>query len=134
MLSTDGSASESHSADDAAMVSTTWLAGTVLVAVLAVAYFVVVAQQVLVGVLLAALVYGTGWIAAVLAGSNRSLSHFTPRRAIATAVVSAAILLYALLVAAQILLGLLVVAVVVLVSWVTSPRGPVVRRLVRDEP
>jgi hypothetical protein len=101
------------------------LTGFAVAAVLA--YAVVIASQLLLGVVLATAVYHCSWLAAYVrdTGYPRSLG---PRRTWLVAVLSAVVFLYAVLVAGQVLLGLLVMAFIALVAWVTSPTGPLAGR------
>jgi hypothetical protein len=90
--------------------------------VLVVAYSVLFAGQLLLGVLVAALVYLIVWLFAEVDLDTRGA--FSAGRAVATATVVVLVIAYALLLAGQILLGLLAAATVFVVAWVTSPTGP----------
>lgn len=104
-----------------------WKLATGVAVAAVLAYFVVIAQGLLVGTLLAAAVYLISWLAAYVADNGYPYS-LGPRRTWVLAVLSLFVLLYALLVAGEILLGLLTVALLALVAWVTSPTGPLARR------
>jgi len=107
------------------MPSTTWrIAVGVLIAVV-VGYAVVVAGSPLLGVFLASLVYLVAWVAAVVAVNRNFRSDFSRARGLATGLAAVLVIAYSLLIAGQILLGVLLVLFLVVVSWVTSPRGPV---------
>ena len=91
------------------------------------AYSLVIAQQLLFGVVTASLVL---LVAAALSylrdrGYAPSMSR---ARTLAVATLSTLVLAYALLIAQQILLGLLTVALIALVAWLTSPTGPIAGR------
>jgi hypothetical protein len=103
--------------------SRTGLAWKVTVGVLVVAivgYSVVVAQRLLLGVLLGALVYLFAWLLSTVDVRDA----FGTTRAAVTALVCLLVIAYSLLIAQQFLLGFVTVTVVVAVSWLTSPRGP----------
>ena len=107
------------------MPSTTWgIVVGVLIAVV-VGYAVVVAGSPLLGVFLASLVYLVAWVAAVVAVNRNFRSDFSRARGLATGLAAVLVIAYSLLIAGQILLGVLLVLFLVVVSWVTSPRGPV---------
>ncbi|MFB6124106.1 MAG: hypothetical protein ABEJ78_11695 [Haloferacaceae archaeon] len=103
------------------------LAASILVAVALLAYAVVVAGNVLLGVLLAAFVYLVGWVVSRL--PNAVGSAFSQRRALATGLLVVLVLGYAVLVTANLLLGVVVSLTVAFVSWATIPDGPVARWL-----
>jgi hypothetical protein len=97
------------------------------VAALVVAYSVVVARSVLVGVVVASLVLLVATARAFLADGGYAVS-MGRTRTLVVAVLSVLVLGYALLVARELLLGLAAVALIALVAWLTSPEGPVVGR------
>jgi len=107
------------------MPSSTWRVAVGALIALAVGYSVVVAASPLLGVFLAALIYLVAWVATVVAANRSFRSDFSRARGVATAVLAVLVVLYSLLIAGQILLGVLLVLFLVVVSWVTSPRGPV---------
>ncbi|MDG5774843.1 hypothetical protein VB773_15275 [Haloarculaceae archaeon H-GB2-1] len=113
------------SATESAGTSLRWkIVVSVLVATV-VGYAVVIAQQVLLGILAGTFVYLLAWLVSVLDTGGTVGST----RALLTAVISLLVIAYALLIVQQILLGVVVVLFVVLVSWLTSPRGPLARYL-----
>ena len=107
------------------MPSTGWYVGVGTSIALVVGYSVVVAGSPLLGVFLAALIYLVAWLAATVVPNRDIRSDFSRARGAATGLVAVLVLAYALLIAGQILLGVLLVLFLVVVSWVTSPRGPV---------
>jgi hypothetical protein len=95
------------------------------------AYSVVIASRPLSGVLTGALVYLVAWLAGEISPGG-ALDAFGSRRAAATGALAVLAVLYSLVVAREILLGVLTAVVVVAVSWVTIPDGPVARLLGGD--
>lgn len=87
------------------------------------AYSVVIARQVLLGVVAASLV-----LLGAAGVSNLRRRGYSPSlglaRTLVVVVLSFVVMGYALIVAQQILLGLLAVLSLVLVAWVTGPHGP----------
>ncbi|WP_049936181.1 hypothetical protein [Haloplanus natans] len=110
------------------MPSTYWERVGVVLAALVLGYAVVVAQNVLIGVLLAAVVYLLAWLMHRLS-PGRPLDNMSRERTVVAGVISLVAVAYSVLIAANVLLGVVVAAVVVFVAWVTSPRGPVARWL-----
>ncbi|MFB6255141.1 MAG: hypothetical protein ABEH58_00155 [Haloplanus sp.] len=97
------------------------LAGLATAVVLVVA---IATQQVLLGVFIAGVVYLVGWlIARISAGTP--FDHMTRERKLATGGLVALVLGYAVVIATRLLLGVVVAGTVVVVSWLTDPRGPV---------
>lgn len=107
------------------MPSTTWhvLTGTLVVAVLA--YSVLLAQHPLLGVVVASLLYLLSWLA--VTADVAVGAAFSRTRGALTVVVALLTMAYAVLIAQQILLGLFAVVLIVVVSWATSPHGPLAR-------
>ena len=103
-----------------------WAAASLL-AVLVVAYSVVVARNLLVGVGVASLVLLAATARAFLADRGYAPS-MGRARTLVVAALSALVLAYALLVARQLLLGLVAVVALYVVAWLTSPTGPVAGR------
>lgn len=123
-----GPTAPGRSADDPpTTASTTWRVLTGLAVLSVLGYAVVIAGQLLLGTIAAALVYLCSWLVATLRDRGYSVSVGT-RRMRLVALFSPLVMLYALLVAGQILLGVLAVAVLFLVAWVTSPEGPLASR------
>ena len=91
------------------------------------AYSVVIASRALWGVLAGALVYLVGWLIGNSPPGFRAA--FSRARALATGALVLLIVLYSLLIAGAVLLGVLTSLVVIVVSWATSPTGPVARWL-----
>jgi len=112
------------------MPSTYWERVGLVLAVLILAYAVVVAQNVLFGLFLAAVVYLLAWLMHHVS-PGRPFEEMSRERTIATGLVVVAALAYAVLIAANVLLGIVVAATVVFVAWVTNPYGPVARWLGR---
>jgi len=112
------------------MPSTYWDRVGVVLAALIVAYAVVVAQNVLLGTFLAAVLYLIAWLVARVSPGN-PLDDVTRERRLATGAVVLAVFAYSVVVAGSVLLGILVAATVALVAWLTSPIGPVARWLDR---
>ncbi|WP_338739467.1 hypothetical protein [Haloplanus salilacus] len=104
---------------------TTLLAVTAVVVVAA-----VVAQRVLLGAFIGAVVYTVGWLIDRLSPGT-PLDDMTRARTLATGAVVLAVLAYAVLIVANILLGLVVALTVVVAAWLTSPFGPVAQWLDR---
>ncbi|MFB6107423.1 MAG: hypothetical protein ABEJ82_01120 [Haloplanus sp.] len=110
------------------MPSTTWTAAVGASAVAVVAYAVVVAQRPLFGVFFAALIYLVGWLAVRISPGN-PLADLSRRRGLATGVLVVAVLAYSVLIVTELLVGVLVAATIAVVSWTTTPGGPVARWL-----
>lgn len=108
------------------MPSPRWRVAGSLLAVLVLAYSVVIAGDVLLGVLAAGLVYLLCWLVA-LVSPERVLADMGSTRAGVALVIAVLVLAYAFVIATQILLGVVVATVVVFVAWLTAPNGPVVR-------
>jgi hypothetical protein len=115
------------------MPSTTWQVAVGALIALVVGYSVVVAGSPLLGVFLAALIYLVAWLAATVVPNRDLGSDFSRTRGAATGLVAVLVLAYSLLVVGQILLGVLLVLFLVVVSWITSPRGPVADWLRRSD-
>jgi len=104
--------------------------GALLLAAIVLAYAIVIADAVLFGVVVAALIYLLAWLID-RASTGNPLNDMSRERRLVTGGVVLVVLAYSIVIAASLLLGVLVAAVVVLVSWVTSPIGPVARWLDR---
>ena len=94
-------------------------------------YSVVIASRLLLGVFAGALVYLVGWLVGNSPPEFRAA--FSRPRALVTGALVALIVLYSFLIATSILLGVLTSLVVIVVSWTTSPTGPVARWLAAGE-
>lgn len=105
-----------------------WQVVTGSVVALIVGYAVVIASQLLLGLLLGALVYLVGWLLVHATPTAGFGDAFSTPRAVATGAVIVVVLGYSLFIAGQILLGLLTAIVLFLVAWVTSPTGPLADR------
>ncbi|AZH25685.1 hypothetical protein [Haloplanus aerogenes] len=112
------------------MPSTYWERVGLVLAALILAYAVVVAQNVLFGIFLAAVVYFLAWLIHHVS-PGRPLDDMSRERTIATGVVVLVVLAYSVLIAANVLLGIVVAVTVCFVAWVTNPYGPVARWLDR---
>ena len=114
------------------MPSTAWhlTVGSLVAVVLA--YSVVVAAQPLLGVFLATGIYAVAWLLTMASPPGGFRSQLSSTRATVTGILVVVVLLYSLLVAGQVLLGVIVATFVVLVSWLTSPQGPVAAWLAGD--
>ena len=106
----------------------TWQLPALAAAFLVVAYAFVVANNLLLGVFAAALLYLLAWVID-RASSGNPLEDMTRARRLATGAVVLVVLAYSVVVAGSVLLGVLVSATVVTVAWITSPLGPVARWL-----
>ena len=102
------------------MASTARTVGTGAAMAAVFGYFAVIELRPTLGVLLAALIYLAGWLAAA-GWVERTLGA---RRGIATGGLAALVLGFAYAVDYEPILGLLTAGVVVGVSVATSPRGP----------
>ena len=99
-----------------------WVAAFVL-AFVVLAYSLVVAQQLLFGVVTASLVL-LATAAASYLGDRGYAPSMGRGRTLAVAVLSVLVMAYSLLIVQQVLLGLIAVVLVVVAAWVTSPNGP----------
>ncbi|MFB6101330.1 MAG: hypothetical protein ABEJ73_02050 [Haloplanus sp.] len=108
--------------------ATNWQVVGVALVALVVTYAVLIAQRVLLGVFLGALVYLVVWLIARLSPGH-PLDDMSRTRTTATAVFVVLVLAYAGLIAANVLLGVVAAVTVAVVAWVTSPGGPVARWL-----
>jgi hypothetical protein len=104
----------------------TWRLGGAVVALVALVYALVIAGQILLGVIVAGVVYGTALLVPVVS-PNGVVDDMGDRRAAVTGLVCAGIVGYALVVAGTLLLGLAAAALVFFGSWLTAPNGPIVR-------
>jgi len=109
-------------------IQPSWRLPLAVLALVVLAYALVIAGNVLIGVFLVAALYLVAWLIHRLSSGN-PLDDVTRARAWATGVVVLAVLAYSVVIATSLLLGILVAATVCLVSWVTSPIGPVARWL-----
>jgi sterol desaturase/sphingolipid hydroxylase (fatty acid hydroxylase superfamily) len=105
----------------------TWQLSVLAFAVLLVAYATVVAGNFLLGIFVGTTLYLLAWLIDRLSPGN-PLDDVTRARRVATGVV-VAVLAYSVVITASVLLGVLVASTVVVVSWLTSPIGPVARWL-----
>ena len=103
-----------------------WAAAFV-VAALVLAYSLLVAQNLLLGIAVAVLVFLVAATLSYLADRGYSASLGRTRTFVVVAL-SVLVLAYALIVARQLLLGLVAVTLLYLVAWVTSPNGPIAGR------
>lgn len=104
----------------------TWRLGGAVVAVVTLVYALVIAGQILLGVIAAGLVYGTAVLVSV-ASPDGVVADMGEARAAATGLLAVGITAYALVVASNLLLGLFAAVLVFLGSWLTAPNGPLVR-------
>ena len=109
-------------------IQPSWRLPLAVLALVVLAYALVIAGNVLIGVFLVAALYLVAWLIHRLSSGN-PLDDVTRARAWAAGVVVLAVLAYSVVIATSLLLGILVAATVCLVSWVTSPIGPVARWL-----
>jgi hypothetical protein len=87
------------------------------------AYAIVIAGQILLGILAVAFIFGAAFGHAMLRHYGYPVS-LGRTRTIVVVVLSVLILGYALVVAGQILLGFIAVFLLYLTAWLTSPTGP----------
>jgi sterol desaturase/sphingolipid hydroxylase (fatty acid hydroxylase superfamily) len=106
----------------------TWQLSVLAFAVLLVAYATVVAGNFLLGIFVGTTLYLLAWLIDRLSPGN-PLDDVTRARRVAAGVVVVAVLAYSVVITASVLLGVLVASTVVVVSWLTSPIGPVARWL-----
>jgi hypothetical protein len=107
-----------------------WRVGFLALAAVLVLYAFVVGGSLLFGVFLVAVCYLVAWLIDRVSGGN-PLADMSPLRSVLTGLLVFVVLAYSLVIATELLLGVLVAATVVLVSWVTSPVGPVAQWLDR---
>lgn len=100
-------------------------AGAVL-AVLVLAYALVVVQAILLGVVVAGTAYGTAVLVSV-ASSDGVVAEMGRTRAAVTGVLAVGVVAYALVVVGQPLVGLFLAVLGSLLSWLTAPDGPLAR-------
>lgn len=100
-------------------------AGAVL-AVLTLVYALAIAGQILLGVIVAGMVYGTAFLVSA-ASSDGVVAEMGRPRAVVTGVVAVGVVAYSLVVVGRVLLGLFVAIFAVLLSWLTAPSGPLAR-------
>jgi len=112
------------------MPSTAPRTAALALAVAIAGYSILVANRVLLGLLLAAIVYLVGWLIGRLS-SGSPLDDMTPLRIGIAGGIAAFALAYAVVIAASVLLGVLAAGSVIVVAWITSPLGPVARWLDR---
>lgn len=91
--------------------------------VLVVGYSVLVAGEILLGVLAVPLVFGCLWAVAYV-HSHGYPASLGRTRTLATGLAIAVTLLYSVLVAGSLLLGIIVGLLIGLTAWLTSPTGP----------
>lgn len=98
------------------------LVGSIIAALLA--YVALPVRQPLGTLLAGALAYLVMWLLVRFEPESGYGTAFSTPRAVLTSGVIVAIIGYSLFIAGQFLLGAITVVVVLLVSWTTSPRGP----------
>lgn len=103
-----------------------WRTVGAVVAVLALVYALLIAGQILLGVIAAGLVYGTALLVSV-ASPDGVVADMGEARAAVTGLVCAGVVGYALVIAGTLLLGLFAAVLVFLGSWLTAPNGPLGR-------
>jgi hypothetical protein len=108
----------------------TWQLPILGLALLLVAYAGVIGGNVLFGVFVGALLYLLAWLIDRLSPAN-PLDDMTRARRLATGALMLAVLAYSVVLAANLLIGVLTASTIGLVSWITSPTGPVARWLAR---
>jgi hypothetical protein len=106
----------------------TWQVPTLALLILLVAYVGGVSGDALLGVFVGAVLYLLAWLVDRLSQGN-PLASMTRERRLATGVLALVVLAYSVVIAGSLLLGVVVAATVGLVSWITSPVGPVARWL-----
>jgi hypothetical protein len=104
----------------------TWRVAGAVVAVAALVYALVIAGQILLGVVAAGLVYGTALLVSVTSPDG-VVADMGRTRAAVTALVAVGVVAYAVVIASTLLLGLLAAFLVFLGSWLTAPNGPLAR-------
>ncbi|MFB6195309.1 MAG: hypothetical protein ABEI80_03995 [Haloplanus sp.] len=109
-------------------IDTNWRTVSIALAALVLVYAVAVADHVLLGVFLAAVVYLVAWLID-RASAGSPLDDMSQTRTRAAGALSLLALVYSLVIVAEFLLGVLVAVTVFVVAWVTSPVGPVARWL-----
>jgi hypothetical protein len=97
-----------------------------VVAAFVLAYALLIAGQLLLGVLVAGLFYGTALLVSV-ASPDGVVADMGAVRAAVTALLAVGVAGYAFAVADALLPGLIVALLVFLASWLTAPDGPLVR-------
>jgi hypothetical protein len=100
----------------------------VVLGALIVGYAVFVGRNVLVGVLLATLVYLVAWLIQRVS-SGHPFEAMSRARAVTAGGAVLVVLAYSVVVAGNVLIGVAVATTVVLVAWLTTPVGPVARWL-----
>lgn len=109
------------------MPSRTWQTALITVGIAVMVYATLIAQQFLLGLFAACLIYLAGWLVVEVADAGtRSVGR---GRIVVAGVLALGAMAYALLVAQQVLLGVVVALTILLVAWATSPSGPVARFL-----
>lgn len=103
-----------------------WRTGGAVVAVVALVYALVIAGQILLGVIVAGAVYGTALLVSVVSPDG-VVADMGRTRALVTGFVVVGIVAYAIVIASTLLLGLLAAFLVFLGSWLTAPNGPLAR-------
>jgi len=103
-----------------------WRTAGVVVAVLVLAYSVLVAAQLLLGLLTAVLAYFFGWTVG-RAGPERLIERMGSGRATLTAVFAVVAVGYAVVVVTRPLLGLFLALLGWTLAWLTAPDGPLAR-------
>lgn len=92
--------------------------------VLTLAYALVIAGQILLGVIAAVGIYGTGWLFATFRPDEGYIAALGPARAAVLTLIAFVNLVYAVVIAGQILLGVIAVCVIALVGFFVTPGGP----------
>jgi hypothetical protein len=91
---------------------------------LTLAYALVIAGQLLLGVIAAGFVYVTTWLFATFRPDDGYVEALGPGRAAVLTLIALVNLLYAVVIAGQILLGVIAVCVIALFGFVVAPGGP----------
>ncbi len=100
-------------------------AGAALAA-LVLAYALVFVQEIVLGVVVAGLFYGTALLVSV-ANRDGVVAEMGRLRAAVTGVLVVGVVAYGLVIVGQTLLSLFLAVLVFLLSWLTAPDGPLVR-------
>jgi hypothetical protein len=99
-----------------------YVAGTLVV--LTLAYALVIAGQILLGLLAAVGIYGTAWLFATFRPDDGYIEALGPGRAAVLTLIAFVNLAYAVVIAGQVLLGVIAVCVVTLFGFLVAPGGP----------
>ncbi|MFC5366165.1 hypothetical protein [Salinirubrum litoreum] len=99
-----------------------YVAGTLVL--LTVAYALVIAGQILLGVIAAVGIYGTGWLFATFRPADGYIEALGWGRVAVLTLIALVNLTYAVVIANQLLLGIIAVWVIALLGFVVAPGGP----------